>query len=97
MSDWVTPAGVFIVSTGDQVRLGMKTTKVWELSVPLTWSAYQDHLRQSTWSGYHERESSATREAFSRITGGDMFMLDIDLLPSGARLRVRVNLTAMPD
>jgi hypothetical protein len=61
------------------------------------WSAYQAHLRQSAWNGYHERESGDAREAFSRIVAGDMFMLDVELLSAGPPLRVRVNLIAMPD
>ncbi len=98
VSEWANPLGSSIVSTGDEVRSGMKTTKVWELSVPLPWSVYQDHLRQSAWRGsYHERETSSAREAFSRIAGGDMFILDVDLLSSGSPIRVRVDLTAMPD
>ena len=98
VGEWVKPPGASIVSTGDAVRSEMKTTKVWELSVPLPWSVYQDHLRHSAWRGsYHERETSSAREALSRMTGGDMFLLDVDLLSSGPPLRVRVDLTAMPD
>jgi hypothetical protein len=97
VSEWVKPPDASIVSTRDEVRSGMKTTKVRELSVPLTWGVYQDHLRQSAGSGYHERETSDAREVFSRLTDGDMFVLNVDLLSSGPALRVRVRLTGMPD
>jgi hypothetical protein len=75
----------------------MTATKTWELSIPLAWSAYQERLRGSVWSGgYHERQSDASHEVFSRIAGGDTFVVALDLLSPGPPLRVRVNLTAMP-
>jgi hypothetical protein len=96
--EWVKLPGASIESTGDEGHVGMTTTKVWELSVPLSWSVYQDHLRHSVWRGpYHERETGSAREAFSRMSGGDTFILDVDLFSSGPPLRVRVSLIGMPD
>jgi hypothetical protein len=75
----------------------MVTTETWELSVPLAWPTYQDLLRGAIWRGYHERESTSSHEVFSRNAEGDMFILSLELLSLGLPIRVRVNLTAMPD
>ena len=97
VNDWASPPGASISKSGEDAQHGMTISKTWELSVPLEWPAYQDRLRGATWSGYHERERTGTRQAFSRVAGGDMFILSIDLLSAGPPLRVRVTLTAMPD
>lgn len=97
MSEWISVPGASTPGPQDDVRHGMTTSRTWEVSVPLAWPAYQQRLRGASWHGYHERESTTTSEAFARVVGGDMFMLTLDLLAPGPPIRVRVNLTAMPD
>jgi len=96
VGDWIRPEGASTSSRQD-ARRGMTISRTWEVSVPVGWPAYQEHLRGAPWLGYHERESTSTRESFSRLREGDMFMLTLDLLSPGPPIRVRVNLTAMPD
>jgi hypothetical protein len=98
VSDWVSPPGASTLAPQEETRQGMAIVKTWELSVPLTWSAYQDRLRGSVWGGgFHERQSDGSHEVFSRVAGGDMFILNVDLVSPGPPLRVRIALTAMPD
>ena len=76
----------------------MTATKTWDFAIPLTWNAYEDHLRAAAGaSGYHEREGDVAHEIFSRLSGGDMFILKLELLSPGPPLRARATLTAMPD
>lgn len=76
----------------------MTATKTWELAIPLTWDSYRDRLRAAAAaSGYHERERAGAREMFSRLSGGDTFILELELLSAGPPLGVRATLTALPD
>ena len=93
--DWVSPVGA-TVSPSRHSCTGMTTTDTWDVSAPITWTAYRDRLRSSAPSGYRPREGSEAREVFSRTAGGDAYAVNVDLITSGPPVRVRVSLTAAP-
>ena len=89
-SEWVNPPGASIPALCLE-RLGMTATKTWDFAISADLERLSGlHLRAAAAaSGYHEREGDGAHQIFLRLSGGDMFILKLELLAGPASPRAR--------
>lgn len=93
---WTAPPDA-VTSPGTGLRRTAQLARVsWEVSVPTTWAQYRSWLATVGDRGYHRSRSRDGALSFSRLSRGDLFIVDIEVLIPDP-LELRVTLTAQPD